>query len=68
MTHPPKSPIIKAIKVLLQVVRDAPISLADLSPALGLPKPTVHRLALLLEQEGLLQKDPLTRRYLVGQA
>ncbi|MBI4591622.1 MAG: IclR family transcriptional regulator [Candidatus Rokubacteria bacterium] len=63
------SPILKAVRILLQVVQEAaPISLADLSAAVGFPKPTVHRLALLLEQEGLLQKDPLSRRYLVGSA
>lgn len=62
-----RSPILKAIEILLHVVREGrPISLADLSRGVGLPKPTVHRLALLLQQEGLLQKDPLTRRYLVG--
>lgn len=63
------SPVLKAISILLRVVQEeAPISLADLSAAVGFPKPTVHRLALLLEQEGLLQKDPLSRRYLVGSA
>ena len=67
--HRHKSPILKAIRILRRVAEEeAPVSLADLSPALGLPKPTVHRLALLLEQEGLLQRDPLSRRYLVGSA
>lgn len=62
-----RSPILKAVEILLRVVREgAPISLADLSRAVGLPKPTVHRLALLLQQEGLVSKDPLTRRYVVG--
>lgn len=62
-----RSPILKAIEILVRVVEEgAPISLADLSRGVGLPKPTVHRLALLLQQGGLLQKDPLTRRYLAG--
>src|SRR3970282_2476422 len=64
-----KSPILKPIRIVRRVAQEeAPVSLAGLSLALGLPKPTVHRLALLLEQEGLLQRDPLSRRYLVGSA
>lgn len=64
-----RSPIVKAIRILSRVARDeSPVALADLSAALKLPKPTAHRLASLLEQEGLLHKDLLTRRYSVGQA
>lgn len=64
-----KSPVLKAFRILARVVQEEiPISLAHLSAALGLPKPTVHRLALLLEREGLLQKDPLSRQYVIGSA
>ena len=63
------SPIVKAIRVLLRAAQDeAPISLADLSASVKLPKPTVHRITTLLEREGLLYKDSLTRRYSLGTA
>lgn len=61
------SPVVKALRVLTAVVEAAePISLADLSAAVALPKPTVHRLAAILVREGMLEKDPLTRRYAVA--
>ena len=63
------SPVLKAASLLAHVARAAaPVSLAALSAAVGLPKPTAHRLAGLLEQAGFMRKDPLTRRYLVGPA
>ena len=63
------SPVLKAIAVLAHVARaSAPVSLAALSDALHLPKPTAYRLAALLDHAGLLRKDPLTRRYVVGTA
>ncbi|MBI1894542.1 MAG: IclR family transcriptional regulator [Candidatus Rokubacteria bacterium] len=59
--------VVKAVRILAHVARDgASVSLADLSAAVKLPKPTVHRLAVLLEQQGFLHKDPLTRRYSIG--
>ncbi|MBI2460765.1 MAG: IclR family transcriptional regulator [Candidatus Rokubacteria bacterium] len=63
------SPITRALKVLARVAREeAPLSLAELSAAVRLPKPTVYRIAALLEQEGVVYKDPLTRRYSMGKA
>jgi DNA-binding IclR family transcriptional regulator len=63
------SPVLKAVSLLAHVASaSAPVSLAALSVAVRLPKPTAHRLAGLLEQAGLLRKDPLTRRYVVGPA
>lgn len=63
------SPILRAVRLLAHVARDgAPVTLAELSAAVELPKPTVHRIAALLEREGFLHKDPLTRRYSVGRA
>ncbi len=63
------SPVLKAVSLLAHVARaPAPVSLAALSTAVHLPKPTAHRLAGLLEQAGLVRKDPLTRRYAVGAA
>ncbi len=59
--------MLKALGVLAHIARaPGPVTLADLSATAGLPKPTAHRLARLLEQAQLVQKDPLTRRYAVG--
>jgi DNA-binding IclR family transcriptional regulator len=63
------SPVLKAVSLLAHVARaSAPMSLAALSAAARLPKPTAHRLAGQLAQAGLVRKDPLTRRYAVGPA
>lgn len=43
-----------------------PLTLAELSRTVGLPKATVHRLAGLVEAEGLIERDPLARRYVVA--
>lgn len=63
------SPILKAVNLLEHVARAGePITLAELSAAARLPKPTTHRLAARLERAGLVAKDALTRRYVVGAA
>lgn len=53
---------------LLQAVVDSPraLSLTELVKTLGLPKPTVHRMALQLELEGLLQRSPMDKSFMVG--
>ncbi len=59
--------MLKALAVLGHVARaTSPPTLAELSAAVALPKPTAHRLARLLEGAGLVSKDALTRRYVVG--
>jgi DNA-binding IclR family transcriptional regulator len=59
-----KSSVLKAIGLLQHVARSGePVTLADISRALGLPKATAHRLAEHLERAELIRKDPLTRRY-----
>ncbi len=64
---PSDSPVVRALRILAAVARaDAPLSLAELSHAVGLPKATVHRLAGLVEGEGLIERDPLARRYVVA--
>lgn len=45
---------------------EAPTSISDLSTQLALPKTTVHRLTLLLEHRGLVQREPGTRRFVGG--
>ena len=61
------SPVLRALKLFAHVAQapEAPM-LAELSRAVGLPKPTSYRLALLLEGAGYLHKDPQTLRYSVG--
>src|SRR5438046_3198406 len=61
------SPVLKALRLLSHVARShEPVALAELSRALKLPKPTSYRLARTLELAGFVQKDALTRRYMVG--
>lgn len=43
-----------------------PIAAAELIEELGLPKPTVHRLLRQLEEEGMVQREPVYKRYLPG--
>ena len=62
-----RSPLGKAFRILHALAAAAgAVSLADLSAASELPKPTVHRLTLDLEGLGLIARDPLTRRFHVG--
>ena len=54
--------------MLLEAVTQArrPLSATELIEALALPKPTVNRLLQQLEREGVLQREPVKRRYLPG--
>ncbi|WP_440997862.1 IclR family transcriptional regulator [Arhodomonas sp. SL1] len=45
-----------------------PLSLPELTDAVGLPKPTVHRLVTLLESTGHLIREADARRYATGPA
>lgn len=59
--------ILRGFNVLEKVVEaQRAISAAELINELGLPKPTVHRILQQLEEEGLLQREPVNRRYLPG--
>jgi IclR family transcriptional regulator, acetate operon repressor len=61
------SPVLKALRLLIHLARQSEsVSLADLSRALDLPKPTSHRLALMLSDLGFVQKDPVALRYSLG--
>src|ERR1700742_2948995 len=42
------------------------LSQKEISEALGLPMPTVHRLTALLTERDWLERDPLTRRLRLG--
>lgn len=62
-----RSPILKALTILEAVVSgDRAVSLHELTESLGIPKPTAHRVALLLEREGFLGREPGNKRFVPG--
>ena len=46
--------------------QDRPVSGVEVAQALALPKPTVHRMAQQLEQQGFLQRMPGSKRFSGG--
>lgn len=56
--------LLSVLEALIEAGR--PSSLSELTDAVGLPKPTVHRLVKLLEDTGYAIKDPDERRYTPG--
>ncbi|MGB0845482.1 MAG: IclR family transcriptional regulator [Thiolinea sp.] len=44
------------------------LTVVELVDVVGLPKPTVHRIATQLESEGYLQRNPVDKRFLIGNA
>ena len=42
-----------------------PLSITELVEIMGLPKPTVHRIAIQLEEEGYLQRSPVDKRFYI---
>ncbi len=62
-----RSSVVRALTLLADVAgSQEPVALAELSRRLKLPKPTAYRLARALEAFGFVQRDPLTRRYMIG--
>ncbi len=58
---------LRLLIVLEEVARaGVPVTPTDVNAALGLPKPTIHRLFATLEEEGLLQRDLDGRTYSPG--
>jgi len=53
---------------IMQKVADAPrgVSIAELVEVTELAKPTVHRITAQLEAEGYLQRNPVDKRYVIG--
>jgi DNA-binding IclR family transcriptional regulator len=51
----------KAIRVLRAIEESGPQSLLDLQASTGLPRATLHRLAVALEAHGLLRREPSGR-------
>ena len=59
--------ILRGLIVLERVVQaQRPISSTELIEELELPKATVNRILQQLEEEGLLQREPVNRRYTPG--
>ncbi len=57
----------RGLDVLELFASSAPeLSQKEISDALGLPMPTVHRLTALLTERGWLDRDPVTRRLRLG--
>ncbi len=57
----------RALDILLAFLRAGPqLGITEISRALRLPKPTVHRLVSTLAGRGFLSRDPQTAHYRVG--
>ena len=57
----------RGLDILGLFASEAPeLSQTEISVALGLPLPTVHRLTALLAERGYLERDPRTRRFRLG--
>ena len=59
--------ILRGLIVLEKVIQaQRPVSATELIEELELPKPTVNRILQQLEEQGLLHREPVNRRYLPG--
>jgi IclR family acetate operon transcriptional repressor len=60
-------PTVKAVAILeAMATARRPLGVSELGALLGLPKPTAHRIVRMLESEGLLQREPGSRRFVPG--
>jgi IclR family acetate operon transcriptional repressor len=60
-------PTVKAVAILeAMATAQRPLGVSELGALLGLPKPTAHRIVRMLESEGLLQREPGSRRFVPG--
>src|SRR6476661_1012974 len=60
-------PTVKAVAILeAMATTRRPLGVSELGALLGLPKPTAHRIVRMLESEGLLQREPGSRRFVPG--
>lgn len=60
-------PTLKAFAILEAIAQAArPLGVSELNVLLGVPKPTAHRIVRSMELDGLLQREPGTRRYHLG--
>jgi len=63
-----KGSAIERTLAILEAVAVAPRPRAasDIAAALAVPKPTVHRICLMLERDGFLRREPDAKRFTVG--
>jgi IclR family acetate operon transcriptional repressor len=60
-------PTVKAVAFLEAIAAARrPLGISEFGVLLGIPKPTAHRIAHMLEDEGLLQREPGSNRYVPG--
>lgn len=60
-------PTVKAVAILeAMATARRPLGVTEVGVLLGLPKPTAHRIVRMLENEGLLQREPGSRRFVPG--
>lgn len=60
-------PLMRAFGLLEHIVRsEGPVALQSLTLEAGLPKPTVYRMLAMLEESGLVSREPDGRRVTVG--
>lgn len=61
------SAALRAFSVLEAVVQaDKAVSLDEVASACDLPKPTAYRMLVMLEQAGMLMREPVSKRYMAG--
>src|ERR1700720_873400 len=60
-------PTVKAVAILEAIATARrPLAISEFGVLLGIPKPTAHRIVHMLENEGLLQREPGSNRYVPG--
>jgi IclR family acetate operon transcriptional repressor len=60
-------PTVKAVAILEAIATARrPLGISEFGVLLGIPKATAHRIAHMLEDEGLLQREPGSNRYVPG--
>jgi IclR family transcriptional regulator, acetate operon repressor len=60
-------PTVKAVAILEAMATvKRPLAVSEIGVLLGLPKPTAHRIVRMLENEGLVQREPGSRRLVPG--
>ena len=58
---------LRSLRVLEAIARaERPLAAVELIHLLALPKPTAHRIVAMLERSGLVQRDPVAKRLIVG--
>ena len=61
------SAAVRALTILEEIARvGGPLSSVEIAASVDLAKPTVHRLLLLLEKAGFIQREPNSRRFIPG--